>query len=173
MRFSDVFIKTLREAPKGSDIKSAGLLARGSFVDQLGAGIYSYLPLGLRVIEKISKIVREEMDKLPHTSELQSPVLQPKSLWQKSGRWESLKGDMYQLKDSSDKELGLGFTHEEPIYDLVRRHVKSYRDLPIAMYQIQTKFRDEPRPRGGILRGVEFLMPKNWKNITGKWLMLI
>jgi len=158
MRFSDIFISTLRDAPKGSDCQSAELLARGSFVDQLGAGIYSYLPLGLRVIHKISDIVREEMNKLPHTSELQLSVLQPKSLWQKSGRWEGLKGAMYQLKDSSDKELGLGFTHEEPIYDMVRRNVNSYRDLPIAMYQIQTKFRDEPRPRGGILRGVEFLM---------------
>jgi len=158
MRFSQIFIKTLREAPKGSDTKSAELLMRGSFVDQLGAGIYSYLPLGLRVIHKIANIIREELDKLPHTSELQLPVLQPKSLWQKSGRWESLKGVMYQLKDSSNKELGLGFTHEEPIYDIVQRNISSYRDLPLALYQIQSKFRDEPRPRGGILRGVEFLM---------------
>ena len=121
------------------------------------AGVYNLLPLGLRVISKISDIIREEMNEIGG-QEVFLTVLQPKELWDETGRWDKLKGSMYQLKDSSGKEVGLGFTHEEPMIAIARRRTQSYKDLPIYLYQIQSKFRDEPRARSGLIRGREFMM---------------
>lgn len=157
MRFSTLFGKTLREAPKDETSANAQLLIKGGFIEKYFAGVYEILPLGLTVVKKISDIVREEMNAIGG-QEVFLTTLQPKELWDESGRWEKLKGVMYQMKDSSGKDVGLGFTHEEPMVDLVRRRVNSYKDLPVYLYQIQTKFRDEPRPRSGLLRGREFLM---------------
>lgn len=157
MRYSQLFGKTIREAPKGETSANAILLTRGGFIQKLGAGIYTLLPLGLAVVEKISKIVREEMNAIGG-QEILMPGLHPKEVWQESGRWESLRGAMYQLRDSSKKDFGLGFTHEEVIVDLARNYVYSFRDLPAYLYQIQEKFRDEPRPRSGLIRGREFIM---------------
>jgi len=157
MRYSNLFGKTLRETPAGETSINAKFLIKGGFVQKLAAGIYTLLPLGLRVTEKISKIVREEMNTIGG-QELLMPALHPKEVWEESGRWQTLHGAMYQLKDSSKRDFGLGFTHEEVIVDLVRGRISSYRDLPLYLYQIQTKFRDEPRPRSGLIRGREFMM---------------
>jgi len=152
-----LFGKTAREAPKDETSSNAQLLIKAGFVEKLFAGVYELLPLGLVTVKKISQIVREEMNEIGG-QEVSLTTLQPKELWDESGRWEKLKGAMYQLKDSSGKDLGLGFTHEEPMVSLVRSRVNSYKDLPIYLYQIQSKFRDEPRPRSGLIRGREFLM---------------
>lgn len=157
MLYSQLFGKTARLAPKDETSANAILLTRAGFVQKLGAGIYTLLPLGLAVVEKISAIVREEMNAISG-QELLMPQLHPKEVWEESGRWETLKGAMYQLKDSSARDFGLGFTHEEIIVDLGRNYIKSWRDLPQYLYQIQTKFRDEPRPRSGLIRGREFIM---------------
>lgn len=157
MRQSELFGKTLREAPKDEASANAQLLIKSGFIEKYFAGVYELLPLGLLVIKKISDIVREEMNSIGG-QEVLLTVLQPKEIWDESGRWEKLKGAMYQIKDSSGKDVGLGFTHEEPMVDLVRTKINSYKDLPLYLYQIQSKFRDEPRPRSGLLRGREFLM---------------
>src|SRR3989344_3606422 len=157
MRISQLFGKTAREAPKDETSSNAQLLIKAGFVEKLFAGVYELLPLGLVTVKKISQIVREEMNEIGG-QEVSLTTLQPKELWDESGRWEKLKGAMYQMKDSSGKDVGLGFTHEEAMVDLVRARANSYKDLPIYLYQIQTKFRDEPRPRSGLLRGREFLM---------------
>lgn len=157
MRYSQLFGKTIREAPKDETSANAVLLTRGGFIQKLAAGIYTLLPLGLRVVEKISNIVREEMDAIGG-QEILMPSLHPREVWEESGRWETLRGAMYQLRDSSKKDFGLGFTHEEIIVDLARNYVQSFRDLPAYPYQIQEKFRDEPRPRSGLIRGRSFIM---------------
>ena len=157
MKYSQSFGKTLREAPKDEVSASTQLLTKAGFVQKLAAGIYTILPLGLLVLEKISAIVRSEMDAIGG-QELLMPALHPKEIWQESGRWEKLEGAMYRLSDSSKKEFCLGFTHEEVACDLARSRIFSWRDLPQYPYQIQTKFRDEPRPRGGLLRTREFIM---------------
>ncbi len=157
MLLNQIFGKTLRDAPKDESSANAQLLIRAGFAKKLFAGVYELLPLGLRVVRKIENVVREEMNAIGG-QEVLLTTLQPKELWDESGRWEKLKGAMYQLKDSSGKEFGLGFTHEEPMVDLVRERIASYKDLPIYLYQIQSKYRDEPRPRSGLLRGREFLM---------------
>ncbi len=123
----------------------------------LQAGVYSYLPLGLRVINKICAVVREEMN-ATGAQELLMPALQPKNIWQETGRWETLKEVMYQFRDVGEKDLGLAATHEEVVYDLIRRFINSYKDLPLAVYQIQNKFRSELRAKGGLMRGREFMM---------------
>ncbi|MCK4353694.1 MAG: proline--tRNA ligase, partial [Dehalococcoidia bacterium] len=157
MRFSKLFGKTLRQAPAEAEGISHQLLLRASMVSQIAAGIYSYLPLGWRVLRKIEQIVREEIDKAGG-QELMLPVLQPFELWQQSGRYLSFGESLFTLKDRREHELVLGPTHEEVITELVHRYVQSYRDLPLLLYQMQTKFRDEPRPRGGLLRVREFIM---------------
>jgi len=157
MKYSNLFPKTLRTAPAGTELVSHQFLYRGGFIDQLLAGVYTLLPLGFRTAQKITQIIREEMNAVGG-QELAMPVLQPKELWQESGRWESLKGAMYQLKDKSDKDLGLAFTHEETALDLIRKHARSYKDFPISIYHFATKLRDEPRPRGGMIRVKEFIM---------------
>jgi len=157
MRVSKLFGKTLREAPAEAESASHQLLLRAGMIAQVAAGIYSYLPSGWRVLRKIENIIREEMDNAGG-QELMLPVLQPFELWQQSGRYVSFGQTMFTLTDRKEHKLALGPTHEEVIADLVHRYVQSYRDLPLLVYQIQTKFRDEPRPRGGLLRVREFIM---------------
>jgi prolyl-tRNA synthetase len=157
MRFSKLFGKTLRQAPSDAESTSHQLLLRAGMIAQEAAGIYSYLPLGWRVLKKIENIIREEMDKAGG-QELMLPVLQPFELWQQSGRHVSFGKSLFTLTDRKEHTLALGPTHEEVITDLVHRYVQSYRELPLFLYQIQTKLRDEPRPRGGLLRVREFIM---------------
>jgi len=157
MRFSRFFGKTLRQAPAEAESISHQLLLRAGMIAQEAAGIYSYLPLGWRVLRKIENIIREEMDKAGG-QELMLPVLQPFELWQQSGRDVSFGKSLFTLTDRKEHTLALGPTHEEVITDLVHRYVQSYRELPLLLYQIQTKLRDEPRPRGGLLRVREFIM---------------
>ena len=157
MRFSKLFGKTLRQAPAEAENISHQLLLRAGMIAQEAAGIYSYLPSGWRVLRKIENIIREEMDNAGG-QELMLPILQPFELWQQSGRYVSFGQTMFTLTDRKEHKLVLGPTHEEIIADLARRYVQSYRDLPLLVYQIQAKFRDEPRPRGGLLRVREFIM---------------
>jgi prolyl-tRNA synthetase len=157
MRFSKLFGKTLKEIPAEADTLSHQLLLRTGMIQQVAAGVYSYLPLGWRVLRKIEQIIREEMDKAGG-QELMLPTLQPFELWEKSGRYPSFGKTLFTVTDRREHTLILGPTHEEIITDLVRRFVQSYRDLPLLLYQIQNKFRDEPRPRGGLLRVREFIM---------------
>jgi len=156
-RMSILFGKTWREVSAGVETTSHRYLTQGGFIDMLSAGIYSYLPLGFRVYKKIEKIIREEMDAIGG-QEMLMPAMHPASLWQETGRFKELSEDMFQFEDHSGKKLVLGMTHEEVITDLLRKNVNSYRDLPFMAYQIQTKFRDEKRPRAGLLRVREFMM---------------
>lgn len=157
MYFSRLLGKTLREVPAEADSISHQLLVRAGYIQQLATGVYSYLPLGWRTLNKITRIVREEMDRAGG-QELQLPALQPVELWRQSGRFDAFGRILFTLKDRKEHDLVLGPTHEEVITDTVRRCVQSYRDLPVLPYQIQVKFRDEPRPRGGLLRVREFIM---------------
>ncbi len=157
MRQSALFGKTLRNIPKDEISVSAQYLIRGSFIDKLMAGVYTYLPIGWRVYKRIEDIIRIEMDAIGG-QELFMPVLHPKSLWDETGRWKVLEDVMYRVQEQYGKGIALGCTHEEIIFDIVRRFIQSYRDLPLALYQIQTKFRYEPRARSGLLRGREFSM---------------
>lgn len=157
MKQSKMLIPTLREVPADADIKSHQLLLRAGYIRQNASGIYSYLPLANKVIKKIEQIIREEMDAAGGV-ELLMPALQQAELWQESGRWFTYGPELMRLKDRNSREFALGATHEEVITSLVRDEVKSYKRLPLTLYQIQTKFRDEKRPRFGILRGREFIM---------------
>lgn len=152
MKQSHLFTKTIKENPKDEKSLNSQLLIRAGFIDKLSSGIYTFLPLGLRVIKNIEKIVREEMDEIG-AQEILMPSLQPKDNWEKTGRWEVK--EMFKIKD---EELGLGWTHEEIITPLMKRYILSYKDLPKYIYQIQTKFRNEPRAKSGLLRGKEFIM---------------
>ncbi len=162
MRMSQLFTSTLREIPHDTDSISQELLVRGGFVRQLTAGVYSFLPLGTRVIHKISEIVREEMD-LAGGQEVILPILQPRDIWDIApanggpSRYEAVDV-LFKLQDRRGRDMLLGATHEEVVTTLAAEFVRSYRDLPRLIYQIQTKFRDEPRPRGGLLRVREFIM---------------
>lgn len=157
MRFTRLLGRTLKEAPADADCVSHQLLVRSGMIQQVATGIYSYMPMGWRVLLKIENIIREEMDKAGG-QELMMPSLQPLELWEKSGRLPSFDKTLFTVTDRKEHKLVLGPTHEEIITDLVRRSVQSYRDLPQLPYQIQNKFRDEPRPRGGLLRVREFIM---------------
>lgn len=157
MRLTRLFTNTLREAPAEAETISHQLLLRAGMIHQIGAGIYSYLPLGWRVLRKLEQIIREEVDKVGG-QELMMPVLQPFDFWEKTQRHHSFGKSLFILTDRRERKLSLGPTHEEIITELVRHQVRSYRDLPLLLYQIQTKFRDEPRPRGGLLRVREFTM---------------
>lgn len=150
-------MKTRKEVPADADSINASYLVRAGFVHKHMAGSYALLPLGLRVVKKIENIIREELNAISGQEVLMN-VLQPKELWEETGRWESAIDIFYKLKDSRGKELNLAPTHEEEVTDIVRRNIKSYKDLPISLYQIQTKFRNEPRVKSGLLRGREFLM---------------
>ncbi len=157
MKQSMTLIPTLREVPADAEIKSHQLLLRAGFVRQNASGIYSYLPMAQRVLKKIETIVREEMDNAGAV-ELLMPAMQQAELWQESGRWYTYGPELMRLNDRHSREFALGATHEEVITSLVRDEVKSYKRLPLTLYQIQTKFRDEKRPRFGLLRGREFIM---------------
>ena len=150
---SQLFAKMRKEAPKDEESKNARLLIRAGFIEKLSAGVYSYLPLGWRVIGRITAIIREEMNAIG-AEELMMPALVAREYWQKSGRWET--DVMYKVGE--EKNFGLGWTHEEVMTAIATRFISSYQDLPRAAYQIQTKFRNEPRARSGLLRGREFLM---------------
>jgi prolyl-tRNA synthetase len=154
---SQIFAKVKREAPKDAESISHKYLARADFIDQLASGIYSFLPLGKRVHEKIENVIRQEMISLGG-QELTLPVLTPKKLWLETGRWQTIDPPLFKVQDRHDSELALGPTHEEVITDLVRQRVNSYRDLPIYLFQIQNKFRNEMRATGGLLRVREFVM---------------
>jgi len=155
-RWSQLFIPTLREAPADAEVASHKLLLRAGYIRQLGAGIYSYLPLGNRSINKIIAIVREEMDKIGQ--EFLLPALNPREIWEESGRWSVMGDNMFRLKDRKGAELCLAMTHEEIMTSIARNELRSYKQLPQIWYQIQTKFRDEPRPKSGLLRVRQFIM---------------
>jgi prolyl-tRNA synthetase len=161
MRYSQLLIPTLKETPKDAEVVSHQLMVRAGMIRKVAAGIYSYLPLGLRVIRKFEAIVREEMN-TAGAQEVLLPAIIPSELWQESGRWDHYGKELLRIKDRHDKEFCYGPTHEEVITDLVKQSVKSYRDLPINLYQIQTKFRDEIRPRFGLMRGREFGMKDSY-----------
>ncbi|MFH1782238.1 MAG: proline--tRNA ligase [Candidatus Omnitrophota bacterium] len=157
MRWTKYFIPTLKEVPAEAEAISHRLMIKAGLIRKLAAGAYTYLPLGLKVLKKVKDIIREEMDK-KGAIELFLPSLQPVELWHESGRYEALGEDLIKFKDRHDRVMVFGPTHEEVITDLVRNHIKSYRQLPITLYQIQTKFRDEVRPRFGVMRSREFIM---------------
>ena len=157
MRVSQFFLPTLKEAPADAEIVSHRLMLRAGLIRRLAGGIYSWLPLGLRVVRRVEAIVREEMNRAG-AIELFMPAVQPAELWQESKRWQKYGPELLRLKDRHDRDFCIGPTHEEVITDIVRRELKSYRQLPIHLYQIQTKFRDEIRPRFGVMRGREFTM---------------
>jgi len=157
MRYRNSLLPTLKEAPADATSVSHVLLLRAGFIRRMGAGIYSYLPLGVRVLRKIEAIIRQEMTRAG-SEEVLMPVLLPAEYFQESGRWDVFGDTLFRLKDRKRGDYHLGPTHEEIVTELIRREVKSYRDLPRSLYQIQSKFRDEPRPRGGLLRCREFIM---------------
>ncbi len=167
MRQSQLLLTTLREAPAEAEVISHQLMLRAGFIRQLAAGMYTYMPLGRRVLRKVEQIVRDEMDRAG-AGELLMPVLQPTELWQESGRYDVYGSELMRLQDRHDREFALGPTHEEVITSLIRNEVNSYRKLPVTLYQIQTKFRDERRPRFGLLRSREFLM-KDAYSFDANW----
>ncbi|WP_028856425.1 proline--tRNA ligase [Psychrilyobacter atlanticus] len=157
MRFSKMYAKTLKETPKDAEVVSHQLMLRSGMIKKLASGIYTYLPLGYRALQKVEKITREEMDRAG-SQELFMPVLQPAELWKETGRWDAMGPEMMRLQDRHGRDFILGPTHEEVITDIIRNDISSYKSLPLSLYQIQTKFRDERRPRFGLMRGREFLM---------------
>jgi len=157
MRYSNYFIPTLKDDPSDAEVVSHKLMVRGGMIRKLAAGIYNYLPLGLRSIGKVEQIVREEMNRAGAV-ELLMPAVLPSELWEESGRWDYYGKELLRFKDRADREFCIGPTHEEIITDIVRRDISSYKQLPVNLYQIQTKFRDEIRPRFGVMRAREFIM---------------
>jgi len=157
MRYSEMFLPTVREVPSDAEVASHQLMLRAGLIRKLTSGVYSYLPLGYRVIRKFEQIVRDEMNRAG-AQEIFMPTVQPAELWQESGRWTHYGKELLRFRDRNDRECCLGPTHEEVVTDLVRNEVKSYRQLPVNLYQIQTKFRDEIRPRFGVMRCREFGM---------------
>ena len=157
MRTSRILLATEREDPSDAEIVSHRLMIRAGLVRRLAAGLYTWLPLGLRVLRKIENIVREEMDRAD-AQEVLMPAVQPAELWIESGRWDHFGPELLRLRDRHERDFCVGPTHEEVITDIVRREVRSYRQLPLNLYQIQTKFRDEVRPRFGVMRAREFIM---------------
>ena len=157
MRTSQFFISTLKEAPSEAELISHKLMLRAGLIRKLGSGLYTWMPLGLRVLRKVESIVREEMNRAGAV-ELLMPAIQPAELWQESGRWEQFGPQMLKIKDRHERDFCFGPTHEEVITDIARKEIRSYRQLPLNFYQIQTKFRDEIRPRFGVMRAREFVM---------------
>ncbi|WP_338635973.1 proline--tRNA ligase [Spirobacillus cienkowskii] len=157
MRMSKLVAKTIKETPRDSELPSHKFMLRGGFMRQFAAGIYGILPLGMRCISKIEKICREEMESV-EGQEVRLPCASPKDIWEETGRYQTFGKDMMKFKDRHEKQMVLNPTHEEPVVYLARTEITSYRQLPVMMYQIQTKFRDEPRPRGGLIRLREFTM---------------
>lgn len=157
MKQSKYFIPTLKEVPSQAEAISHKLLLKGGYIKQTAAGVYTYLPLGFEVLENIKKIIREELNQIG-AIEMQMPIIQPKELWQESGRWDAYGDEMMRLTDRHEREFALGPTHEEIVTDSVRDYLNSYKKLPLTVYQIQNKYRDERRPRFGLMRGREFVM---------------
>ena len=157
MRVSQFFISTLKEAPAEAELVSHALMLRAGLIRRLGSGLYTWMPLGLRVLRKVESVVREEMDR-SGAIELLMPAVQPAELWQESGRWDVFGPQMLKIRDRHERDFCFGPTHEEVITDIARREIRSYRQLPVNFYQIQTKFRDEIRPRFGVMRAREFVM---------------
>ncbi len=161
MRYSRLFIPTLKEAPAEAEAVSHKLMVRAGYVRQLAAGLYIYLPLGIRVMEKINRVIREEMNAIGG-QEVTMPVLNPAEVWQQTGRWDTIGDEMFRLKDRSGRDMCLAMTHEETMTWLAAHDVRSYRDLPQIWYQVQTKLRDEARPKSGVLRTREFTMKDSY-----------
>jgi len=161
MFWSKVFIPTLKDSPQDAEVISHQLMLRAGMIRKVSSGIYTWPPLGLKVLRKIENIVREEMDQ-SGAQEVLMPMVHPKELWEETKRWEKMGPELLRFKDRHDRDFCLGPTHEEVITDLVRNNVKSYKELPLNIYQIQTKFRDEIRPRYGVMRGREFLMKDSY-----------
>ena len=166
MRVSQFFISTLKEAPAEAELVSHRLMLRAGLIRKLGSGLYTWMPLGLRVLRKVEAIVREEMN-AAGAVELSMPAVQPAELWQETGRWQVFGPQMLRIKDRHERDFCFGPTHEEVITDIARREIRSYRQLPVNFYQIQTKFRDEIRPRFGVMRAREFLMKDAYSFHTG------
>lgn len=161
MRMSHLFSETLREAPAEAEVRSHQLLLRAGFIRQIATGIFSYLPLGQRTARKIEQIMREEIDAIGG-QEMDMPVVHPATLWQETGRWYKIGSELGRFQDKNDRDMVLAMTHEEVVTDLVRREIKSYRQLPAIIYHIQTKWRDDPRPRAGLIRAREFVMKDSY-----------
>ncbi len=161
MRWSRMFIPTLREAPADAEVASHILLLRAGYIRQLAAGIYSYLPLAQRVMNKIAAIIRDELDRMG-AQEFHLPAIHPAEIWQESGRWEGMGQNLFRLKDRANRDMCLGMTHEEVFTSIARNELRSYRELPQVWYQIQAKFRDEPRPKSGLLRVRQFTMKDSY-----------
>src|SRR6201996_1647811 len=159
-RWSKLFIPTLREAPADAEVASHKYLLRAGYIRQVGAGIYSYILLGQRSINKIQAIVREEMDRI--AQEFLLPALHPRELWEESGRWAIMGQNLFKLQDRKGAWLALGMTEEEVMTDIARKELRSYKQLPQICYQIQTKFRDEPRPKAGLMRVRQFIMKDSY-----------
>ena len=150
MRMSGLFSQTLREAPADAEVQSHIFLMRAGFIRQLASGIFSYLPLARRALTKIEGLIRSEIDDIGG-QEITMPVVHPAGIWKETGRWYQIDAEMSRFQDRGDRDMVLAMTHEEVVADLVRREIKSYRQLPQLIYQIQTKWRDDPRPRSGLL----------------------
>ena len=161
MLFSKLLLPTLKDTPQEAEIVSHQLMLRAGLIRKVASGIYTWLPLGLKVLKKIENIVREEMD-LSGAQEVCMPMVLPRELWEETNRWEKMGPELLRIKDRHNRDFCLGPTHEEIITDIIRNNVKSYKELPLNIYQIQTKFRDEVRPRFGIMRGREFLMKDSY-----------
>ena len=157
MKTTELLIPTLKEAPNDAVVISHQLMVRAGLISKLASGLYSYLPMGFRVLHKIENIIREEMNR-SGAQELLMPVAQPAELWQESGRWTEYGPELLRFRDRHDRDFCLGPTHEEVITNIASQHMRSYKQLPMNFYQIQTKFRDEIRPRFGVMRSREFIM---------------
>src|SRR3990172_6758519 len=167
MRMSKLFSQTLREAPSDAEVTSHQLLVRAGFIVQLGAGIFSYLPLARRAMNKIENIIREEMNAIGG-QEITMPVIHPADLWKETRRWQQIGDEMGRFKDRAGRDMALAMTHEEVVGDLARKEVRSYRQLPLLIYHIQTKWRDDPRPRAGLIRVREFTMKDSY-SLDADW----
>ena len=167
MRFSKMYVKTLKETPKDAEIVSHQLMMRSGMIKKLTSGVYTHLPLGFKVLKKVEAIVREEMERAG-AQEILMPVIQPAELWQESGRWDTMGAEMMRIKDRHNRDFVLGPTHEEVITDIIRNDISSYKALPMNLFQVQTKFRDERRPRFGLMRCKEFLMKDGYSFHDGE-----
>ena len=161
MFWSKVFLPTLKDTPQDAEVISHQLMLRSGMIRRVTSGIYTWLPIGLKVLRKVENIVREEMD-ASGAQEVLMPMVQPKELWEETQRWEKMGPELLRIQDRHKRDFCLGPTHEEVITDLIRNNIKSYKELPLNLYQIQTKFRDEVRPRYGVMRGREFLMKDSY-----------
>ena len=161
MFWSKIFLPTLKDTPQDAEVISHQLMLRSGMIRKVASGIYTWLPIGLKVLRKVENIVREEMD-ASGAQEVLMPMVQPKDLWEETQRWEKMGPELLRIQDRHERDFCLGPTHEEVITDLIRNNLKSYKELPLNLYQIQTKFRDEVRPRYGVMRGREFLMKDSY-----------